>query len=422
MALGGNPRPPDKTTRARAGKRKKAAGLAGINPGRAGEVADTPFVRAADAKNPPATRFEPPAAFCPLDIAPPSSLFVAVGSVPADCKPVRVVGSIRSIQGGVGPDGETMKNILILGGAGFIGSHLADELLANGYRVRVMDNLDPQVHGTTISGPPAYLSPEVEFVQGDVRDRKAIRSALRGIDGVYHFAALVGVGQSMYDIARYMGREQHGHGCPAGSLDRASCAATRRRFEHEHLRRGSLQGPGGYDPARPGSGPSTSSPPLTGSCATKTAIRWSPSPTPETRTPTLPSIYALTKYDQETACLRIGQAYNIPTVAMRFFNVFGTRQSLSNPYTGVLAIFAARYLNNKPPLINEDGGQRRDFVSVHDVAQACRLALETPEAAGQAFNVGSGRSYSVLEVSEMLAKALNKEHLAPTMTRPLPQG
>ena len=308
-----------------------------------------------------------------------------------------------------------MKNILILGGAGFIGSHLADELLANGYRVRVMDNLDPQVHGPAVSGPPAYLSAEVEFVQGDVRDRKAVRSALRGIDGVYHFAALVGVGQSMYDIARYMDVNNTGTGVLLEAL-----------IEHPVQRlvvasSMSIYGEGLYkDQAgaiRPGQ-----ERPVDQLAAADWELRDEdghplvPVPTPESRTPTLPSIYALTKYDQEIACLRIGQAYNIPTVAMRFFNVFGTRQSLSNPYTGVLAIFAARYLNNKPPLINEDGGQRRDFVSVHDVAQACRLALETPEAAGQAFNVGSGRSYSVLEVSDMLAKALNKEHLAPTMT------
>lgn len=313
------------------------------------------------------------------------------------------------------PGAEIMKNILIVGGAGFIGSHLADELLANGYHVRVLDNLDPQVHGPAAAGPPAYLSPEVEFVQGDVRDRKAIRAALRGVEGVYHFAALVGVGQSMYDIARYMDVNNTGTGVLLEALiehpvERLVVASSM-----------SIYGEGLYrDQAghvRPG---------LERPVEQLAAADWDlrdedghplePVPTPETRMPTLPSIYALTKYDQEIACLRIGQAYNIPTVAMRFFNVFGTRQSLSNPYTGVLAIFASRFLNNKAPLINEDGNQRRDFVSVHDVAQACRLALETPEAAGQAFNVGSGRSYSVLEVAAMLAKALGKEHLAPQIT------
>ena len=134
-----------------------------------------------------------------------------------------------------------------------------------------------------------------------------------------------------------------------------------------------------------------------------------PVPTPETKAPSLSSVYALSKFDQERLCLMIGRAYNIPTVALRFFNVFGTRQALSNPYTGVLAIFAARLLNNNPPLIFEDGLQRRDFVSVYDVVQACRLALDVPAAAGCAFNVGSGQSYTVREVAAMMAAILGKD-------------
>jgi dTDP-L-rhamnose 4-epimerase len=141
-----------------------------------------------------------------------------------------------------------------------------------------------------------------------------------------------------------------------------------------------------------------------------------PVATPEGKPPALPSIYALNKYDQERMCLTVGRAYGIPTTALRFFNVFGTRQALSNPYTGVLAIFAARYLNQRPPLINEDGEQRRDFVSVYDVARACRLALEVEAAAGQVFNVGSGKSYTVLEIAERLARVLGQEKLAPEVT------
>jgi dTDP-L-rhamnose 4-epimerase len=139
-------------------------------------------------------------------------------------------------------------------------------------------------------------------------------------------------------------------------------------------------------------------------------------PTPETKAPALPSVYALTKYDQERLCLTLGRAYSIPTVALRFFNVYGTRQALSNPYTGVLAIFAARYLNGRPPLVNEDGHQRRDFVSVHDVAQACRLAYEAPDAAGHVFNVGSGRSFTVREVAARLAAVLGKSEVLPEIT------
>ncbi len=235
------------------------------------------------------------------------------------------------------------------------------------------------------------------------------------MDAVYHFAALVGVGQSMYEIARYMDVNNLGTGVLLEALidqpvERLIVASSM-----------SIYGEGLYTNAagvvRPG--PEREPAQLQRSC-------WElhgddgeplrPVPTPESKTPALPSIYALTKYDQEQACLKIGGAYKIPTVALRFFNVFGTRQSLSNPYTGVLAIFAARYLNNKPPLINEDGRQRRDFVSVYDIAQACRLALETPQAAGRSFNIGSGRSYSVLEVAELLATSLNKDHLRPQMT------
>jgi dTDP-L-rhamnose 4-epimerase len=137
-----------------------------------------------------------------------------------------------------------------------------------------------------------------------------------------------------------------------------------------------------------------------------------PVPTPETKTPSLSSVYALSKFDQERLCLMIGRAYSIPTVALRFFNVFGTRQALSNPYTGVLAIFASRLLNNNAPLIFEDGGQRRDFVSVYDIVQGCRLALEVPDAAGQAFNIGSGRAVTVAEVAGLVQGILGK-HIEP---------
>jgi dTDP-L-rhamnose 4-epimerase len=141
-----------------------------------------------------------------------------------------------------------------------------------------------------------------------------------------------------------------------------------------------------------------------------------PVPTPETKSPCLSSIYALSKYDQERMCLITGRAYDIPTVAMRFFNVYGTRQALSNPYTGVLAIFASRLLNNKSPLVFEDGFQRRDFVHVHDIAQACRLAMEIDAANGEVFNVGSGKNYTVREIAENLAKVLGKEDIEPEIT------
>jgi dTDP-L-rhamnose 4-epimerase len=301
-------------------------------------------------------------------------------------------------------------HILITGGAGFIGSHLADDLLAHGHRVRALDNLSPQVHGPDAERP-SYLSEDVELLRGDVRDAGAVREALNGIDAVYHFASAVGVGQSMYEIDHYTSVNNRGTAVllqnlierpvqrviVASSMSlygegqyRAADGSLREGTERplEQLRRGDWEV---YD---------ESGNPL------------SPVGTPESKTPSLSSIYALSKFDQERMCLLIGRAYGIPTVALRFFNVFGTRQALSNPYTGVLAIFAARLLNDHPPLIFEDGGQRRDFVSVYDVAQACRLALDAPAAPGRAFNVGSGHSYTIAEVADMLSAILGKS-LAP---------
>jgi dTDP-L-rhamnose 4-epimerase len=141
-----------------------------------------------------------------------------------------------------------------------------------------------------------------------------------------------------------------------------------------------------------------------------------PIPTPETKQPELASIYALSKFDQERMCLITGAAYGIPAVALRFWNAYGTRQALSNPYTGVLAIFASRFLNDKPPVIFEDGLQRRDFVSVRDIARACRLALENRSADGEVFNIASGEPMTVREVVAEMARVLGKEYLTPVVS------
>ncbi len=314
-----------------------------------------------------------------------------------------------------------MKSVLITGGAGFIGSHLADELLAHGYHVRALDNLDAQVHGPAASGPPAYLSGEVEFIHGDIRDHNAVRAALRGVEAVVHLAALVGVAQSMYDLARYSDVNNTGTAVLLEALIERPVARLVVASSMTIYGEGMYRDRAGQ--VRPGA---------QRSLAQLAVADWelrdeegrplTPVPTPETRPPTLPSIYGLHKYQQEIACLRIGQTYDIPTTALRFFNVFGTRQSLSNPYTGVLAIFASRYLNGKPPLITEDGHQTRDFVSVHDAACACRLALETSRAAGEAFNIGCGRAHSVLQISDLLARALGKEDLRPEISGSFRKG
>lgn len=302
-------------------------------------------------------------------------------------------------------------NVLITGGAGFIGSHLADRLLREGYSVRALDNMIPQVHGD--SKRPDYLADDVELQIGDVRDPEAVRKALDGIDFVYHFAAGVGVGQSMYEVAKYTdinnlgtavllealiekpvqklvvasSMSLYGEGLYKNSKGEAVTTGDRKL---EDLKRGEWE-------------------PLEEDGKT----RLNPVPTPESKPAALTSVYALSKFDQERLCMMIGKAYNIPAVALRFFNVFGTRQSLSNPYTGVLAIFSSRLLNDNPPLVYEDGNQKRDFVSALDIAQGCQLALETPEANDMAINLGSGNSYSVLDVARIAGKALGKSHIEP---------
>lgn len=305
------------------------------------------------------------------------------------------------------------QQILITGGAGFIGSHLADELLSRGHRVRALDNLAEQVHGADRQRP-AYLSPDVELVVGDVRDRDAVRRALEGVDAVFHFAAAVGVGQSMYEIAHYTDVNNLG---TAVLLEALVAHPVQRLVVASSM---SLYGEGLYRAAD-----GTLVDDAARSLEQLRAGEWElrgpagealgPVATPESKRPSLSSVYALSKYDQERLCLMVGRAYNIPTVALRFFNVFGTRQALSNPYTGVLAIFASRLLNNNPPLVFEDGYQRRDFVHVSDVVQACVKALETPAAVDKVFNVGSGRNYTVRQVAQLLGKVLGKE-IQPEVT------
>jgi dTDP-L-rhamnose 4-epimerase len=304
-----------------------------------------------------------------------------------------------------------MKQILITGGAGFIGSHLADELLAHGYSVRVLDCLDPQVHGEGRRRPD-YLDPEVELQVGDVTDKEALVKALRGVDAVYHFAAAVGVGQSMYEVAHYTRVNNLG---TAVLLEALIAQPVQRLMIASSM---SLYGEGLY---RNAAGETR----LAGERSVEQLRNadWelrdadggvlTPVPTPESKPPALASVYALSKFDQERMGLMIGRAYQIPTVALRFFNAYGPRQALSNPYTGVLAIFASRLLNNSAPKLFEDGLQQRDFVSVYDLVRGCRLALETPQAAGEVFNIGSGQPLTVRDVAARLARVLGKEEIAP---------
>jgi dTDP-L-rhamnose 4-epimerase len=303
--------------------------------------------------------------------------------------------------------------ILITGGAGFIGSHLADELLTAGYAVRAFDNLASQVHEDRMR--PGYLDDEVELVVGDIRNRDALSRALNGVDAVFHLAAQVGVGQSMYAIAEYTSTNVVG---TATLLEALVDHPVERLIVASSM---SIYGEGLYETLSREVVPHAER-----TLDRLTAGKWEPTapdgsalepiPTPETKPPSLKSVYALTKYDEERLCLMVGEAYRIPTVAMRFFNVYGPRQALSNPYTGVLAIFASRLLNRRPPIIYEDGRQRRDFVSVYDVARALRFALEVPGAAGQSFNVGSGQSASVREIAAQMSAVLDVDDIPPEIT------
>jgi dTDP-L-rhamnose 4-epimerase len=305
------------------------------------------------------------------------------------------------------------ENTLITGGAGFIGSHLARYLLRQGHAVRALDALDHQVH--VDSARPVYLDDQVELVVGDVRDRNAVVAALNGIDAVVHLAARVGVGQSMYQIAEYQYINSYGTSVLLEALldhrPRKLVVASSMSIYGEGLFRtidGRITEPAPRSRAQlerdqwelrdPGGTP------------------LEPLPTPEWTHPSLSSIYALGKYDQERMCLMFGEAYEIPTVALRLFNVYGRDQALSNPYTGVLAIFASRLLNGRAPLVFEDGEQRRDFVSVGDVTRACALALERSDADGLAVNIGSGQSVSIRDVAERLARLLGKDGIEPEIS------
>lgn len=314
-----------------------------------------------------------------------------------------------------------MKNrtILITGGAGFIGSHLAKVLCSMGHNVRVMDNFSSQVHGERVQLRDQKNDPTlnsiVEIVEGDVRSPQDLLKALRGVDVVYHFAASVGVGQSMYEVSSYIDNNNMG---TAHLLQLLIEKPVERLVVASSM---SIYGEGLYQ---------SSNGKVHGEIRRNfdrlKFHDWEPQdesgnvlkpiPTPETKHPDLASIYALTKFDQEQMCLMMGRAYQIPTVALRFFNVYGRGQSLSNPYTGVMAIFASRLLNNAKPIIFEDGNQMRDFVHVSDVVQACCLAMQENNAIGHAFNIGSGHQYTVKEIAMRMAHALNKEPIQPEIT------
>ena len=300
------------------------------------------------------------------------------------------------------------KRVLVTGGAGFIGSHLVDKLIKLGHKVVVFDNLEPQVHGEG-QKIPKYLNKECEFIKGDIRNREALKKALRGREIVFHQAAVVGVGQSMYEINKYTEVNILGTSNLLHIL-----ANENHRVEKLIIASSmSVYGEGKYSCIKCG----VIYPKLRSLSQLKRE-EWEMRcpfcnqevqslPTDEDKPLYPTSIYSISKRNQEEMCLTIGRAYRIPTVALRYFNVYGPRQALSNPYTGLAAIFSSRILNNHSPCIFEDGLQSRDFIHVSDIVRANLLAMEGNDADYGVFNVGTGRSLTVLDVAEVLINGLS---------------
>jgi dTDP-L-rhamnose 4-epimerase len=296
---------------------------------------------------------------------------------------------------------------LVTGGAGFIGTHLVRELAGRGDDVVVLDSLEPQVH----EGQRLELPESVCFLHGNVADPVIVDQALEGVDRVVHLGALVGVGQSMYEIGRYVRDNTY---ATAVFLERLVAREPRpsRLVVASSM---SIYGEGEYECDAHGRVAPQPRPE-----EQLLARRWecfcphcgrelAPVPTSEQK-PLIPtSVYAITKRDHEELSLVVGAAYGIPTVALRFFNTYGPGQALSNPYTGVGAIFASRLMNQKPPIIFEDGRQSRDFIHVSDIVHGILLALESDDAVGHAMNLGTGRPSTVSDIARILADGLDVE-------------
>jgi dTDP-L-rhamnose 4-epimerase len=313
------------------------------------------------------------------------------------------------------------KRALVTGGAGLIGSHIVDLLQAQGLSVRVLDNLEPQTHR---GGKPPWLQAAIrngaEFVEGDIRDREVVESALDGIEAVFHQAAYGGY---MPEISKYVAVNSFGtaqlleiireKNLGVRKIIVASSQVVYPEGAGECPRHGLVF---------PGLRPVEQL--RRGDFSVRCPVCQSPTksvPTPEFAPVGGETVYAITKVDQEKLVLTWGRQVGIPTVALRYSCTFGPRQSIFNPYTGVIAIFCTRLLNNLAPVIYEDGEQTRDFSFVEDIARANFLAATSDELDGKAVNVGSGRAVRIRQVAEMISDAL-QIRLAPVMNREFRPG
>lgn len=312
------------------------------------------------------------------------------------------------------------KNILVTGGAGFIGSFLVDRLVKSGHRVTIYDNLEPQVHP---KGIPSYLNKKAQFIKGDVRDYDTFKKAIISSEIIYHLAAAVGVAQSQYEIKRYVDVNI------GGTANLMDCLVNTKHNVEKIIVATSMTsyGEGNYQCKKCG----IVRPDIRIEDDVKTG--WEPRcplcdsdivavSTDEDATLNAHSIYSLTKMVQEDMILTIGKTYSIPAIALRLFNVFGPRQSLSNPYTGVTAIFISRVKNNHEPVIFEDGLQTRDFISVYDVVRVMEDILETERANYGVFNIGSGEPVTIKDVAKKIIQALGKKDIQPVITEQFRKG
>ena len=299
------------------------------------------------------------------------------------------------------------KTVLITGGAGFIGSHLAEALFDQSYTVRIFDNLSPQVHGANAKLPP-YLAGKVDFLEGDIVNKGDVEQAISGIDVVVHLAAETGVGQSMYQISRYADVNIKGSAVlsesiieKGKSIKKVIVASSRAVYGEGKYR---CKNCGVTYPEQSTEDELRMKRWQMHCAKCGRSIKSLPTDEQSLLKPT--SIYAVTKQAQEQIFSLMARTYERPTVMLRYFNVYGQRQSLSNPYTGILSIFCSRIINGKAPLVYEDGLESRDFVHVSDVVKATILALEKTETNYEVFNVGSGRRVTILEVANLLVEKL----------------